>query len=211
MFQPPVFREDRTEVIHQQMHLQPFASLLTSQNGEMTADHIPMALHPELSSLGTLRGHVARGNPMGKSHDPSKDCLVLFQGAYRYITPSWYPSKKEHDKVVPTWNYISVHARGKINLIYNEGWILSHLTDLTHRLEKTREDPWQVSDAPDAFIARQLKGIIGIEIEISHLQGTWKASQNKSQIDSAGVVSGLLSEPSRGGCIMAKMVQDRSA
>ena len=196
MYQPPIFREERSEVMHSMMTKHPFASLVSVQAGEIVADHIPLVLHPELSTNGVLRGHVARANPLAKNLDHSFVGLAMFQGAHHYITPSWYPSKKEHEKVVPTWNYIVVHARGQIKIHEDTDWLLSHLTELTNRQEKVQDDPWKVSDAPDEYLARQLRGIVGIEIEITSLQGTWKASQNKTSEDSLGVSEGLKAEAS---------------
>ena len=210
MFQPPVFREDRIEVINEMIRTHPFASIISMQEGEIVADHIPLIMHPELSTLGNLQGHMGRGNPIGKKLDETIEVLVIFQGPHHYITPTWYPSKKEHEKVVPTWNYIVVHARGKIKLHDDTDWILSHLTELTHRKEGGRKEPWKVSDAPDDFISRQLRGIIGIEIEITSFQATWKTSQNKTEEDNQGVVDGLKTEKTDAATTMAACVYERS-
>lgn len=209
MFQPPVFREDDIEVMHAMIRENPFASLLSLQNGEMVCDHIPMMIHAEESDQGTLRGHIARANPMRRLVDHDARALVVFTGLHAYVTPSWYPSKDMHDKVVPTWNYISVHARGKIDLIHDEAWILSHLNALTDLHEEGREKPWTVSDAPSEFIHRQLRGITGIEIKIESLQGTWKVSQNKDTADNAGVAEGLRCEHAQAARDMAAIVETR--
>lgn len=208
MFQPSIFREERIAVMQEMIRMNPFASLVSMQDGEIIADHLPMVIHPELSERGILRGHVARGNPIGKKLDDTIPVLVMFQGPHHYITPSWYPSKEEHDKVVPTWNYVVVHARGKITLHHDENWILSHLNELTNRNESGRKEPWKIADAPDDFIARQLRGIIGIEVEITALQGTWKVSQNKNREDNQGVVKGLRMESSEVASTMAGCVAE---
>ncbi|WP_036230322.1 FMN-binding negative transcriptional regulator [Marinobacterium jannaschii] len=209
MFQPSVFREERIEVMHKMMRQNPFASLVSLQDGEMVADHLPLVVHPELSEQGKLRGHLSRANPIGTKLDQSTDVLVIFQGPHHYVTPSWYPSKMEHDKVVPTWNYIVVHARGKVTLQQDPEWILAQLTELTERNELGRRAPWKVSDAPEEFIARQLRGIVGVEIEITALQGTWKVSQNKAVADSQGVSEGLRGEESDNALAMALCVEQR--
>jgi transcriptional regulator len=208
MFQPPIFREERIKIMHDMIHEHPFASLVSMQESDIVADHLPLIIHPELSTHGTLRGHVARGNPIGRKLDEDIEVLVMFRGPQHYITPSWYPSKKEHGKVVPTWNYIMVHARGKIKIHQDTDWILSHLTELTHRNENGRKEPWKVSDAPSDFIKRQLRSIIGIEIKITSLQGTWKTSQNKKLEDNMSVSEGLNKELSDAAKTMAICVEE---
>ncbi|SIS55120.1 FMN-binding negative transcriptional regulator [Neptunomonas antarctica] len=209
MLQPQIFRENRIEIMHDIMRMQPFASLVSMQEGDIVADHIPLIIHPELSTQGTLRGHIARSNPIGNKLDEKLEALVMFRGPHHYITPSWYPSKKEQGKVVPTWNYIVVHARGKIKFHQDADWILSHLTELTSRHESGRKEPWKVSDAPDDYIARQLRAITGIEIEITSLQGTWKVSQNKTIEDNQGVCAGLKAELSETAQAMAACVEGK--
>lgn len=211
MQQPPIFREQRIDIMQQMISSQPFASLISLQQGDIVADHLPLVLHPELSEQGMLRGHISRGNPINKLLDQETEVLVIFQGPHHYVTPSWYASKAEHEKVVPTWNYIVVHARGKLKLHQQADWILAHLTELTDRQEQGRPIPWKVSDAPDEFIARQLRGIVGVEIEITALQGTWKASQNKSMSDNQGISQGLLAERSDMAISMAHAVEQRSS
>jgi len=215
MFQPPIFREERVDVLQQMIQAHPFATLITVQQGQIVADHIPLLIDPNLStqgtqgSLGTLRGHIARGNPIARKLDQTIELLVTFNGPHHYITPSWYQSKKEHGKVVPTYNYIVVHARGKIKLHQDSNWLLEHLNELTNRHEKGRQDPWAISDAPEDFIANQLRGITGIEIEITSLQGTWKVSQNKTAADNNGVCSGLKSQSGQAAHAMAVCVDAR--
>lgn len=209
MFQPAVFREERIEPMQAMMKEHPFASVVSMQEGEIVADHIPLMIHPELSYKGVLRGHISRGNSISQKLDESIEVLVMFSGPHHYITPAWYPSKAEHDKVVPTWNYIMVHARGKMTFNTDPHWMLTHLTTLTDHNEKKRNEPWKVSDAPDEFITRQFRGIIGIEIEITDLQGTWKVSQNKTAKDNQGVIDGLIESSSEAASSMAKNVSQR--
>lgn len=196
MFQPACFREARIEVMQDMMRHHPFASVISLQNGEIMADHLPLVLHPEQSEYGQLQGHINRANPMRKALKAGADVLVIFQGPHHYVSAGWYPSKKEHEKVVPTWNYITVHARGTLALREESDWLLNHLNDLSDQHEKDRPEPWKVSDAPDDYINRMSRGIMGVEIEITALQGIWKTSQNKSDTDRQGVYEGLRQEDS---------------
>ncbi len=191
MYQTPHFREDRIDVLHDLIRAHPFATLVAFGQEGLIGNHLPFVLHDDLTENGTLRGHVARANPLWKNYDPTIDVLAVFQGADSYITPSWYPSKKEHGKVVPTWNYAVVHAYGPLSIIEDAEWLRAHLDELTFQQENIRPVPWAVSDAPDDYIARQLKGIVGIEMPISRIEGTWKVSQNKKDQDRMGVSRGL--------------------
>jgi len=204
-----MFNEERIDVMQNMIKNHPFASLVSMQEGEIVADHIPLVIHSELADKGVLRGHISRANPISEKLDESIEVLVMFQGPHHYITPSWYPSKVAHEKVVPTWNYIVVHARGKIKFITDPNWMLAHLSELTDRNEKERKMPWKVTDAPAEFISRQFRGIIGIEIEITRLQGTWKTSQNKAKADHQGVIDGLNAEASDSAKLMAICVEER--
>ena len=191
MFQPPVFREDRPEVMRELMLAHPFATFVSAATGVLTADHVPLVWHENKGEHGALRGHIARSNPLFRQTKGPMEVLTIFQGPQSYVTPSWYASKQEHGKVVPTWNYVVVHVRGTLQFTQETSWLLQHLNDLTAQHESPRREPWKVSDAPDDFIARQLKGLVGFEIEIKDLQGTWKVSQNKALADWTGVRDGL--------------------
>ena len=206
MFEPAHFREDRVEVMHGLMRAHPFAMLVSTQDGRVNADHLPLVLHEHLSENGTLRGHIAKGNPLWLKRDGAGEVLAVFQGPQAYITPSWYPSKKQHGKVVPTWNYAVVHARGKLEFFEDRDWLLAHLTEITARREANRSEPWDVSDAPDDYVTKQLKGIVGIELRVASLSGKWKVSQNKDAQDRTGVQSGLLLEPDQDAAAVAELV-----
>jgi len=140
---------------------------------------------------GVLKGHVNRANSVWKSLPPTKESIVTFQGAESYISPSWYPSKQEHGKVVPTWNYVVLHAYGMPRAVTDKDWLYQHLNELTNQHESKLEKPWKVSDAPNNFIEKMSQGIVGIEIPISNLLGMWKTSQNKQQNDKQGIINGL--------------------
>jgi len=194
MFQPPIFREERIDVMQALMKEHPFATLVSSATGRLSADHIPLVLHPELSKNGVIRGHIAIANPLYRDSEGAIEVLTVFQGPQAYITPSWYPSKKEYGKVVPTWNYVVVHAHGTLRFRNDPEWLMEHLAELTSRHEGQRPTPWAVTDAPREFMARQVKGIVGIEIQVQSLLGQWKVSQNKNDKDRQGVELGLMAE-----------------
>ncbi len=194
MFQPEIFRETRRWVMHELIRAHPFATLVTTAAGALAADHLPFVLHEEDGEDVILRGHLGAANPLCHSAPETGDALVIFQGPQTYVTPSWYASKSEHGRVVPTWNYVSVHARGGLRLVRNADWLQQHLHALTTQLEGNRPVPWSVADAPEDFVTRQFRGLVGIEIEITDLQGVWKVSQNKSPADRGGVIAGLRTE-----------------
>lgn len=210
MYDPPVFREDRVEVMHDLMRSQSFSTLITLQNGTLSADHLPLLLRPRQGALGTLQGHIAKANPLWTSEIQASEVLAVFQGPQAYVTPSWYPSKSDHGKVVPTWNYVVVQARGRLSFHTDSEWLRQQVEELTGLHERPRSAPWQVADAPDDYIARQLNGIVGIEIEITGLVGKWKVSQNKDETDRAGVVSGLRLEGRPEADAVAELVRGGS-
>ncbi len=191
MYIPKQFEETDVEVLHELIRIKPLATLVTLNAGGIEANHIPLILSAETKPYGTLNGHVARSNPLWQEHPADADVLVIFHGAESYITPSWYASKAESGKVVPTWNYVSVQAKGRFRVIHEPDWILSQLESLTAHNEAGFEHPWTVADAPHEFTRKLLDMIVGIEIEITGLKGKWKVSQNRSDQDRASVVSGL--------------------
>jgi len=193
MYIPKQFEETDVEVLHELIRIKPLATLVTLNAGGIEANHIPLILSAETKPYGTLSGHVARSNPLWQDHPADTDVLVIFHGAESYITPSWYASKAESGKVVPTWNYVSVQARGRLRVIHEPDWMLSQLQSLTAHNEAGFEHPWAVADAPHEFTRKLLDVIVGIEIEITELKGKWKVSQNRSDQDRASVVGGLTS------------------
>ncbi len=206
MYQPPAFKEDRVDVLHGLIGAHPFATLVCLVDGTLTANHIPLMLHAELGEKGTLRGHVARANPIWKDYDAGVDVIAVFQGVQHYITPSWYPTKKEHEKVVPTWNYAVVHAHGPMRVFKEADWLRAQVESLTDQQEAGRDESWAVTDAPADFVNRQLRGIVGIEIPIVRLEGKWKLSQNRGEEDRHGVIDGLDKENAADARQMAKII-----
>ena len=192
MYQPTHFAETRTETLHALIGAHPLATLVTQDSaGMLQADPIPLLIDAGPTPLGTLRGHVARANPLWRETRGDVDALAVFHGAQSYVSPGWYPGKAEHGKVVPTWNYVVVQARGRLRAIDDANWLRALVTRLTDRFEATMRQPWHVADAPADYIEQMLRAIVGIEIEVTSLVGKWKVSQNRSAADRAGVVAGL--------------------
>ena len=198
MYLPAAFREDRVAVLHAAIRAHGLASLVTLTPQGLLASHLPLLLDPEPAPYGTLIGHLARPNPQASPGTAGTEALVIFQGPDAYITPSWYETKRRTGAVVPTWNYVAIHAYGTLSLFDDPARLREIVTRLTERAEAPRPAPWAapwaVSDAPEGFIAGMLKGIIGLALPITRLEGKWKMSQNRPPEDRAGVVSGLTAE-----------------
>ena len=214
MYQPPHFREDRVEVQHDLIRAHPLGLLITAGPSGLIANPVPFLIDSDASTHGTLRVHLARGNPQWHELRAVDQCLVVFQGPQEYVTPSWYATKHETGKVVPTWNYVTVHAWGRPQIIEDAAWLRRQLDDLTLLKEGRRPQPWAVGDAPESFVAAQMKGIVGVEIPIDRIEGKWKLSQNRPEKDRAGVVIGLCeggeSAANMSAAIMADLVAERS-
>jgi transcriptional regulator len=192
MYQPAHFVESRPEVLHRLIREEPFGLLVTDGASGLAANGVPFLLDPDpAGGPGVLRAHVARANPVWKEARSDRDSLVVFQGPQGYISPAWYPSKAEHGKVVPTWNYVTVQARGTLRAIDDAAWVHAFVTRLTTAHEAVQAKPWAVTDAPPDFVDTMTRAIVGIEITLSALTGKWKVSQNRSAADRAGVVNGL--------------------
>jgi transcriptional regulator len=206
MYIPKANEETRTPVLHQLIRSQPFASLITFGKSGLFASHIPMLLEvrkedevredEQAAALGLLKGHLSRANAQWKDFAPDVEALAIFSGPQHYITPTWYEEKQATGKVVPTWNYVVVHAYGSLKIIEDAAWLRAHVESLTniHEAglhEATRTEPWKVSDAPASYIDSMLKGIVGLEFRINRLEGKWKLSQNRSESDRRGVAEGL--------------------
>jgi len=192
MYLPAHFDEKRLDVLHALVRRHPFGLLVTQTADGPSANGIPFLLDPDgAAGLGTLRGHVARANPVWREAATDVPSLVVFQGPDAYVSPGWYPTKAEHGKVVPTWNYVMVQARGQLRIRDDPAWLLQLVTRLTERHEAARSAPWAVSDAPADYVQTMLRAIVGIELELTALSGKWKVTQNRSAPDRAGVVTGL--------------------
>jgi transcriptional regulator len=189
MYVPAHFAEDRIPVLHDAMRASGLAILVTLTTDGLVASHVPLLLDPDPAPYGTLIGHLARPNPQAKP--PIGEVLAIFQGPDGYITPSYYATKRETGKVVPTWNYTSIHAYGTLRFFDDRKHLLEIVTRLTNRHEGERAAPWAVSDAPPDFVQGMLNGIIGFELTITRLEGKRKMSQNRPAADRVGVVDGL--------------------
>lgn len=188
MYNPPHFREERPEVLRACMEQYPLAALVAATPAGLEATHVPL-----LAVDGVLLGHVARANPLADLDGAS--AVAIFQGPEHYISPGWYASKAEDPRVVPTWNYIAVHAHGTLRTFRDRDRLLAVVTALTERHEAARPEPWKVSDAPPEYIDKLLNAITGIEIEIGRLEGKWKVSQNRPGGDRASVAEALAGHP----------------
>ncbi|MBM2713695.1 FMN-binding negative transcriptional regulator [Mesorhizobium caraganae] len=208
MYQPPHFVETRQDVLHGLIRSHPLGLLISNGQDGPIANAIPFLLDAEAGPNGKLRAHLAKANPQWRllADNPASPVLVVFQGADAYVTPSWYETKRETGKVVPTWNYAIVQMRGMVRVIDDAQWIAQQISDLTLSQEGERETPWAVTDAPPNFIQSQIKGIIGLEIEIAEISGKWKVSQNRPVADRVGVAEGLEKEAA-GAPDMARLVR----
>ncbi len=211
MYLPSQNQETRPEVLQSLIRMHPLGAWVALLDGELIANHIPFELDPARGEFGTLVGHVARGNPVWKKQPSTVANLVTFQGPHSYISPSWYPSKHEHGKAVPTWNYAVVHAYGTPVFIEDPAWLRAHVTVLTDRHEASQALPWAVSDAPEDYLSKQIAAIVGVEIPIQKVVGKWKMSQNRSMPDQLGVVAGLMAKGSPQASVVAGIIQGNSA
>lgn len=209
MYNPAAFAETRVEVLHAFIRQHPLAALITHDSGGLEATHAPMIFDPHPEPHGSLRCHLARANPQWRTLESSPSVLAIFRGAQHYITPSWYVTKKQHGKVVPTWNYVAVHVWGRARLFQEQTALLRHLKELTDRNESAFAQPWSVDDAPKEYIEALSTAIVGVEISIERIEGKWKASQNRPPADRKGVIEGLEALGSPQSLEMAEIVRSR--
>ncbi|MFV0294420.1 MAG: FMN-binding negative transcriptional regulator [Paracoccus sp. (in: a-proteobacteria)] len=188
MYCPPAFAESRTEIMAELIRANPLGLLITSGESGPDANPVPFNLTPDGRYLRT---HLARANPQLTDLAAGVPALIVFQGEQAYVSPDWYPSKHETGRAVPTWNYLMVQIRGDVSLSEDTGWLRNQIETMTHQMEAARPTPWAVSDAPDKYITLQLRGIIGVEVDIREMRGKWKASQNKAVPDRVGVGNAL--------------------
>jgi len=191
MYIPDDFQEQRIEVLHDLMTQYPFATLFCNGSSGLDANHLPFELDTEIGEFGALRAHVARDNSVWRDMKNGDEVLVVFQAGDAYISPNWYPSKHEHHRQVPTWNYRVVHVYGKVSIHDDERYVRGVVARLTRQHEASQDEPWKMSDAPKDYLESMLKAIVGIEIEIFKIQGKFKLGQNKSEQDILGAVAGL--------------------
>ncbi|MFY0612969.1 MAG: FMN-binding negative transcriptional regulator [Hyphomicrobiaceae bacterium] len=205
MYCPPAFKVEETDEILDHIDRSGLAMLISNGADGPLVSHVPMVLDRSRGAHGMLAGHLAKANGHWQAGNADLPALAVFPGPDAYITPSWYPSKQEHGRVVPTWNYTVVHVRGPVRFIEDADWLRNNVSQLTDKHEGRRAEPWAVSDAPDRFIDMQLKAIVGFELEIASLEGKRKVSQNRDAVDRAGVVAGL--DGQDGGAAMRDLVK----
>ena len=206
MYIPPANAEQRLDVLHAFICAHPLATLVTVSDAGLFASHLPVLLDPARGPFGTIEGHIARANPHHRLAT-AMEGLLVFLGPDAYVSPSWYAAKQEHGRVVPTWNYIAVHAYGAVRFRDDEAFLRSQVARLTAHHEARREHPWAVADAPASYIDAQLRAIVGVEVEISRLEGKWKMSQNRSEADIDGVIEGLSASGEPAHIAVAEVVE----
>lgn len=207
MYVPNHFKEDSVETLQQHIRAYPFGLLVIADDAGIEANHVPFYLDiDEEGSLGTLQCHLARSNLVWQRIEKSRFVLAVFQGPNAYVSPSWYPSKAETGRVVPTWNYLAVHVAGSAKVVQDAVWLKEHLRQLTNQHETERAQPWAVEDAPADYTEALMRGIVGIEIKIEKLIGKLKASQNQPERNQHGVKVGLQSEPGLCAAAMAELM-----
>jgi transcriptional regulator len=210
MYLPKHFEETRVPLLHGLIRTYPLGALVMPGPDGLDANHIPFEIDPEPGPFGTLRGHIARANPLWREHSANAAALVIFQGPDTYVSPSWYATKTDTGKVVPTWNYAVVHAHGAVRFIDDRTWLRGFVEKLTNRHESPRREPWSITDAPPDYIESQLGAIIGLEIPIARLVGKWKVSQNRPAADREGAAEGLSREGGAAGDAMARLIREAS-
>jgi transcriptional regulator len=207
MYLPKHFEETRVPVLHDLIRAHPLGALVTLTPGGLEANHLPFEIDPAPAPFGTLRAHIARANPLWREFARDAHALAIFQGPSGYISPSWYPTKRETGKVVPTFNYAVVHAHGPLRIVDDAEWLRGLVDRLTRRHEAARLDPWKITDAPADFIEKQLAAIVGLEILIVRLAGKWKLSQNRPPVDRAGVLESLERDGGDAPAAMAEWIR----
>jgi transcriptional regulator len=206
MYQPTHHREDRLDIQHQLIREHPLGLLVSNGRSGLIANPVPFVLEPSFGAKGILKAHIARANPQWLDFDPTLEALVVFQGPQAYISPSWYATKKLTGKVVPTWNYASVHAYGLLKIIEDRAWLLDQIQALT-AMRETGPRPWSVGDAPPDYVQAMLDAVIGLEIVIGRLEGKWKVSQNRPAADRSSVIEALAASTSEMDRAMARLVK----
>jgi len=207
MYIPSQFEQPDIDVMHELIRNRPLATLVTLGPDGINANHIPLHLSPAPEPFGVLRGHVARANPIWRDLESDVDTLAIFHGPDAYISPSWYATKQETGKVVPTWNYAVVHAYGSLRIIDDASWVRSQMKDLTTHHEAAFPEPWAVSDAPEDFTEKLIEAVVGIEMVITRLSGKWKVSQNQPPQNQNSVIQGLNASGQAEAMTMAALVK----
>jgi len=206
---PKKFKQENIAELKHLIQKYPFATLVTHSNSGLEANHIPFVLK-EIDGKQLLQGHIARANPLWQNLSDGSEVLAVFNGPNYYISPNHYPTKKETGKAVPTWNYIHVHVKGTLSYIHDSEWLYNMIDKLTQQHESGRLEPWSIEDAPEDYIQKMLPAIVGLEINITSIEGQWKLSQNQPVENREGVIKGLLQEDDHHAKIMSMLVEQYS-
>jgi len=206
MYRPPHFEQPDIETMHELIRNRPLATLVTLDSNGINANHIPLHLSPTPEPFGVLRGHIARANPLWHDLVSNVETLAIFHGPDAYISPSWYATKQEAGKVVPTWNYAVVHAYGYLRIIDDAVWVRAQLEALTQHHEAAFPEPWAVADAPEDFTEKLIGAVVGIEMVITRLMGKWKVSQNQPPQNRRSIIDGLNASGQSEAAAMAALV-----
>jgi transcriptional regulator len=210
LYLPKVHEETRLDVLHELIRAHSLGTWVSTTASQLNVDHIPFLVDSGRGELGTLVGHVARANPIWKSGRGALPDVIVFRGPQTYITPSWYPSKHEHGKAVPTWNYAVVTVHGRPEFIEDTAWLYEHLASLTDTHEASQALPWKIGDAPAEFTEKLVSAIVGVQIRIERIEGKWKTNQNRPESDKIGVVAGLLAKGDHESVAMASLVRQHA-
>jgi len=207
MYLPKAFEETRLTVLHDLIKSHSLGTWVSANETELDVHHVPFILDVKRGEFGTLLGHVSRGNPIWQTPAGPLPDVVVFRGPQTYVTPSWYPSKHQHGKAVPTWNYAVVTIHGQPEFIEDPTWLYEHLRDLTAEHEAAQALPWKIEDAPSDFTEKLLAAVVGVKIEIRRIEGKWKTNQNRQEADKIGVIAGLLAQGNDEAVAMASLVK----
>jgi len=208
MYVPPLFAMGDDAEVMAFCAAHPFAALITQGRDGLFATHLPVILKRDPAGTIAFFGHLARANPHWQTTEAGSEALLIFTGPQAYVTPSWYATKKETAKVVPTWNYAAVHVRGRVTWPADPDFLRQNLSDLTDRHESGRDHPWAMSDAPDTFIAMQMRAIVGMHFAVTAFDGKLKMSQNRPAVDVEGVIAGLSASDDPADQVVARCVAE---
>ena len=207
LYNPPHFRQTDPEPLLAALAASGFATLISNTSEGPVVTHLPLLVDRSGGGLGRLIGHVARANPHWRTADLTVPSIAVFHGPDAYVSPNWYPSKAETGKAVPTWNYSVIHAAGPLRVHDDAGWLREAVARLTDRHEQGRDGAWSLDDAPEAYITAQLKGIVGLSLEITGIEGKFKLSQNRSEADRARVIARLAAETAPGSAAIRQLMR----
>jgi len=208
MYLPADFEESRPQVLHELIARHPLGVLVTHGDGGLDANHMPFEFEPAIGSHGVLLAHVARANPLWRELRDGDEVLVVFRAEHGYISPNWYPSKHEFHKSVPTWNYMVVHAHGKVTVRDDERFVRGLVARLTRTHEASQPKPWKMTDSSPDYIDSMLQAIVGLEVEVTRLVGKFKLSQNREARDVEGAAKALVAQ---GDTVLGQAMLDRMA